>query len=241
MKRVWFPFYAADFWADSKVAQLTDAQFRMLIRVWCRLCMDRSVPAEPSGFAKVMGIRLNVSRWALEWLPNWLSLDPATGNRYVSERMEKEMARYDAIVERNRVNGKKGGRPRNPVANPVANPKITESQSQSQKDSSTVRKRKTKNVPVEEKPERLEDILDWNDMDWREVFMEVYAPFPPEKKKNFFTLAKQFRAAVKDEGATAEQLHLAVSELCKSVSSKQYLPDATKWMSERGWMAYAAR
>ena len=138
MGRPWFPMYAADLWSDSDVAMLTDAQFRMLILVWCRCCLDGGVPSDPDSFAKLMKCRRNVAQLTLQWLPNFLSNDPLIEGRLISLRMEKEAEKYNAIVERNRVNGAKGGRPPKPSGLILGNPEITEPQPQPQEDKTPI-------------------------------------------------------------------------------------------------------
>jgi len=134
MSRPWFAFYAADLLVDGKIALLTDAQFRMLILVWCRCCLDGGVPKDPKLFAKVMRCRLNVAVSTLQWLVVWLSEDPSKPGLLVSERMLKEEAKYNAKVEKLRVNGKSGGRPRKAIAFPEDKQKAPQPQPQPQRD-----------------------------------------------------------------------------------------------------------
>ena len=57
---------------------------------------------------------------------------------------------------------------------------------------------------------------------------------------NTLTLAKQFRKAITEEGITQEAIHAAAVELSKK-RDPQYMPDATKWMAEKGYQVNANR
>ena len=90
-----------------------------------------------------------------------------------------------------------------------------------------------------EKPNKLKDILEWNDMDYYEVFWKVLEPFPKEKKTWPQTIATVFMDAVRS-GTEPEAIYNAALSLSKS-TNPQYMPNAAKWLKEEGWLAYANR
>jgi len=99
---------------------------------------------------------------------------------------------------------------------------------------------KRKRKPKEEKPKeptKLEEILEWNDLDYSEVFWEVIGPFPANKKTWPMTMAKTFMKAVKS-GVDPTDIHTAAIKLSKT-TDPQYMPNVAKWLNEQGWRAYA--
>lgn len=100
-------------------------------------------------------------------------------------------------------------------------------------------KNKTKKtIKIVPPKEGLKEILEWDGMDYSSVFWEVLKPFPADKKSYPLTIAKTFRDAIRSEGATPEILYAAAVALSKARDA-QYMPDASKWMKEQGWRAYA--
>jgi hypothetical protein len=97
-------------------------------------------------------------------------------------------------------------------------------------------KKTIKNTAPKE-PSKLEEILEWNDMDYIDVFWQVLKPFPAEKKTWPMTIAKVFMEAVRS-GTEPDEIYAAALKLSKS-TNPQYMPNAAKWMKEQGWRAYA--
>jgi hypothetical protein len=95
-----------------------------------------------------------------------------------------------------------------------------------------------KTIKIIPPKEGMREILEWDGMDYSSVFWEVLKPFPPDKKSFPLTIAKVFRDAIRSEGATPEILHKAAVALSKARDA-QYMPDASKWLKEQGWRAYA--
>jgi len=124
----WFPLYAADFLVDAKVCRLGDAEFRLLMLCWCRCCLDGSIPSDLKELARILGIHGNRARILREITVDFFSIHPENPNQLISERMTKNSDRYQSIVERNRANGPKGGRPRKPSGLCLDNPDGTEPQ-----------------------------------------------------------------------------------------------------------------
>jgi len=85
----------------------------------------------------------------------------------------------------------------------------------------------------------MEEILEWNDMDYREVFWKVIEPFPPDKKPYPKTIAKCFMSAVRG-GSDPNDMLRAAKDL-REKRGAQYMPNAATWMKEEGWLSYAAR
>lgn len=91
----------------------------------------------------------------------------------------------------------------------------------------------------EAKKESLKEILVWDGMDYSQTFWEVFKLWPPDKRLNTLTLAKQYRGAVSG-GTEPKTIWEAVKALC-GARDPRYLPDASKWMAEEGWRAYEVR
>jgi hypothetical protein len=231
MGRPWFPLYAADLLVDAKVAQLSDPQFRMLVRVWCRCCLDGSVPAEAKAFAKVMGCRENVARLTLQWLVNFISIDPSMGGRLISERMHREAQRYEAKVEKLRANGLKGGRGHKAKASEMLVEPQPQPQPQKEKEQKTPRKR----GPAKPEPTSLEEILKGGKgTPYWEAYWKLVGTFGGQSKNPAprTTAALYMTATV---GYHPEHIQGKAEDLRAQTSEAKFMPQLAKWLEGCGY------
>lgn len=236
----WFKMYASDLLADSRVRLLTDEQLGILVKLWCFCCQDGSIPSDLA-IAKVLlgGCYSN----DLAWVPQFFVVDPCDPSRMFSQRMRDEQEKYEQKCGKLRVNAAIGGKRKaqnrlaNAVANALAKGVANPAEPEPEPESTSKSARRTKAKKPEPRKEGLKEILEWDGMDWSSVFFEIFKCFPPDRVINRITLAKQFRDAVRLDGATPEQIYQSALSLSKS-REPRYMPDAARWMAEQGWRAY---
>lgn len=91
--RIWFPLYAADLLADAKVAALTFAQERHLVRLWCFYWRDGPLPSDTATLARMLGGADPADVEALVGV--FFTHNPRTGLLH-SSRMDREKSAADA-------------------------------------------------------------------------------------------------------------------------------------------------
>ena len=231
MGRPWFPLYAADLLVDADVALLTDAQFRMLVKVWCRCCLDGGVPSDPVAFAKVMGCRSNVAQLTLQWLPNWLHISPSIEGLMISERMHRESEKYNAKVERLRANGRKGGRGHKAIASPL----LGEPQPQPQPHKEEVPKTPRKRGPLKAESVSLESILGGGKgTPYWEAYWKLVSTFGGQSKNHAprSTATLYMTATV---GFHPDHIQEKADSLRQSTSEVKFMPQLAKWLEGQGY------
>jgi hypothetical protein len=257
MGRPWFPLYAADLLVDAKVASLKDDQFRILFLCWCRCCLDGSIPTDPIALGKVLGIHWRTARTATQWLPEFFVPDPtwtpqepvtsASGSlqdrfriasgcpRWVSQRMIDDEAKYRLIVERNRINGAKGGRPRKPTGFDLENPLATEPQPQPQ----LQKEKKVKTTPRKREgkpdPKSLEEILGGGKgtPTW-ESYWKLVTTFGGQAKNPApRTTAALYTTAIAT--FSPEQIQAKAEALRSQTSEARFMPQLLRWLEGHGF------
>lgn len=237
----WFKLYAKDYLGDPKVRMLSDADRGILVDLWAIQTSFGNIPKDAVALGKLLNKRPDHASKALSRLSCFLVDDPFDTAFKVSIRLRQEQEAYSKKVEANQANGIKGGRPKkNPLGflneTHHGNPNVTEPEPELEKDIIKSAKR-TKAKKSEPRKEGLKEILEWDGMDWSSVFFEIFKCFPRDRVINRITLAKQFRDAVRLDGATPEQIYQSALDLSKS-REPRYMPDAARWMAEQGWRAY---
>lgn len=134
---IWMPIYPGDYLADTMhlTTEQHGAYFLLLMHAW------RSNGGVPTDIPSLRAItRMDETQWKANGsvlLSFWVKDE--SSDRFVQRRLLAELEKSKRINERNRENGKLGGRPKNPKetqtkpnGKPKQNPNKTQSQSQSQ-------------------------------------------------------------------------------------------------------------
>jgi len=235
----WFPLYAADLLVDAKVCRLEDAEFRLLMLCWCRCCLDGSIPADLKELSKILGIHGNRARILGGFLGDFFTNDPENQGRLISERLMESIKKYHSIVDRNRVNGSKGGRPKNPVG------LISETQTkanhnhnlQEDKEVPTVAKTPRKARTPKASSDSLEEILrGGKGTPMWEAYWKLVATFGGQPKNPAPKTTAVLYAAAIVAGAPQERIQAQAQALRNLTSEERFMPQLSKWLEGQGYL-----
>jgi uncharacterized protein YdaU (DUF1376 family) len=119
---VWMPLYVADYLADTSHLTVTEhGAYLLLIMHYWRNC---GLPADEGKLARI------VKCTAKEWAQIRDTIAEFFDEDWSHKRIDEELASARASIERNRINGRKGGRPKkgNPPGNPEETHRVTQTE-----------------------------------------------------------------------------------------------------------------
>jgi hypothetical protein len=250
----WFPLYAGDLLADSKIRLLTDDQLGKLLKLWAFNCKDGSIPSDLAIASRLLG---NCKPKTIAWINDFFVPDPFDSSRMFSPRMKKDHDDYLSKCAKLRVNASAGGFKKasnlaiakaNGVANTLAKP--AESQSQSQRDTTVAAtaatappngKRSTKNKPIQIEP-TLDEILGGRDSKNAERFWKFAGIWPKERNPAPKSLARAWNAAcARDEPVRIYHGALNYRDGFlpprREKDETQFMKAPLAWLQEEGWQA----
>jgi hypothetical protein len=133
----------------------------------------------------------------------------------IKQSLKRDLKKYEKYVEKQSVNGKKGGRPKNPTLSQITQPFIGKPK---KADSVSVSVSVNDNVINKQKEKRLLDF---------ETFWKTYAK--PEGKKK--ASEKFLKLPQKD----ADKILTVVKNYVISTPDKQYRKNPTTWLNGEHW------
>jgi len=240
MAAPWFKFYPADYLSDAKVRQLSRFHRSMLLDCWCIISQEGSIPSDPKELSLILGEGPKRCENFLKVASKLFQNHPEDDSKLISNRLAKELEKYNQKVDRLRENGRKGGRPQKQIRKQIEKAIAREPESEPEKDlniSPKTERKTRKPSPEKREPTRIEEVCQLGEDNYTSVLWDVLEPFPRERKTWPLTIAKCFMKAIRD-GTEPKAIYDAALALSKT-RDPQYMPDAAKWLSEEGWKAYA--
>jgi hypothetical protein len=114
-----FQFYASDFLSSDKVSRMSLAEIGVYITL-CHAWLAHGLPNDHAQIARY--VRLPTARLKRLWTGPLGECFVLKGGRLVNPRQERIRVDLMAFIEKQKANGKLGGRPRKPTDNPPDNP-----------------------------------------------------------------------------------------------------------------------
>lgn len=112
----WFKFYGQDFLGDPKIRLLTDADRGVFVDCLAIQATLGGIPMDPVALGKLFRRRADHAVKAFSRVACFFVEDPSNPGFMVSMKLAQELATYEAKVQANQSNGRRGGRPRkNPL------------------------------------------------------------------------------------------------------------------------------
>jgi uncharacterized protein YdaU (DUF1376 family) len=115
----WFKFFGPEYLTDTKISLLPLEAQAILIRIFCVCSCNDFVPNCIKTVSNLIGVE---RRKLAKYWPVLMQFFTESDQGLYSKRLKSESDEYKKTVEKNRNNGQKGGRPKNPVVSENENP-----------------------------------------------------------------------------------------------------------------------